>query len=487
MITTLLLAFALQSPDLDAAVADAAALAQQGQFSAAVSTLRDAGVEDSQNASAWHAYATWSTRQLEADIAAGRVQGLDIVDAFTDIAWQLDKASGCTGASAQVWVDWSEALLNANDLSRSLKVLEDGLGSFHDNALLLTQRSRVQLAKARNAIENGDEKSAAALKDAAEVSLRKAIAAAPKSAAPRLRMGELLWTAYVEGGATNDALKRDAIASYVAAAKTEASAVDPNLVYQWLQTESIPVFEQLIEQQPEEVLHYWYRGSAHYALGPDHWPQLRDDFLKVLELNPAFSNAYYFLADGAMRRGTQQDAAGKPEDAVKAFRASAGFWAKYLEGFGDQYRMQLKQAGGDGGKTVAAQMNWLAGKTDFETGSVLLKWAVGTVPDFADAWNNLAFFLRESGHAEEARDAYARALQLQPNDPQVMNDYAVIFHYYLKERLDYAEELYGKAAERAQAMLDNGEVTEENRQRIQIALRDAKNNLRKLKAGESEE
>jgi len=112
---------------------------------------------------------------------------------------------------------------------------------------------------------------------------------------------------------------------------------------------------------------------------------------------------------------------------------------------------------------------------------------VGTVPDYADAWNNLAYFLRETGESEASRDAYQRALELQPTDPQVMNDYAVIFHYYLKERLDYAEELYIQAAERAQEMPDNNEVAEEDMQRIQIALRDAKNNLAKLKKGETEE
>lgn len=487
MITTLVLAFALQASDLEAAVANASSLGEKGQFAAAVSTLEDAGVTDSQDAGAWHAYATWGTRQLENDIAAGRIAGLEIVDEFMEMAWRLEKASQCTDAPVQVWVDWSEVLLNANDIPNSLKTLESGLGTFRNDALLLAQRGRVQLAKARAAKENGNEESAAELKQAAESSFRKAISSAPKSAAPRLRLAELLWLDYLEGGASSEPLKKQALESWVAAASNDPEGVDPNVIYQWLGTESVPVYDKLIEAQPEQVLHYWYRGSAFYALGPDNWPQLRDDFLKVLEINPDFSNAYYFLADGAMQRGTQQSTSGDQQTAERAYSAAAGFWAEYLKGFGNQYRMQLKQAGGDGGLSVAQNMNWLAGKKDFATGVVLLRWAVGTIPDYADAWNNLAYFLRETGESEASRDAYQRALELQPTDPQVMNDYAVIFHYYLKERLDYAEELYIQAAERAQEMLDNNEVAEEDMQRITIALRDAKNNLARLRKGETEE
>jgi tetratricopeptide (TPR) repeat protein len=484
MITTLCLAFALQAGSLEEALADAEKLGAQGQFAAAVSTLEDAGVTDSTDAMAWLAYATWSTRALENDLAAGRIGGLEVVDAFTDVAWMLEKASGFDGAPVQVWVDWSEALLNANDLRNSLKVLEDGLDQHANAAPLFEQRGRVQMAQARNAAGNGDAEEATKLQDAAESSFRKAIAAAPETASPRMRLAELLWTRYVEGGAESASLKRDAIASWTAAAKEDAAGVDPGMVYNWLGIESVPVFDQLIQSQPDQVLHYWYRGSAFYALGPDQWPGLRDDFLKVLELNPEFTNAYYFLADGAMRRGTQQSQGGDQETAEKAYRASAGFWARYLEGFGDQYRMQVKQ-GEDGGRAAAENMNWLAGKTSFADGVVLLRWAVGTVPDYADAWNNLAYFLRETRQPEAARDAYARAFELKPDDPTVMNDYAVVLHYYLQERMDFAEELYVKAAARAEAMLEANEFDDEaHKSRIQIALRDSRNNLRRIQAGE---
>ena len=118
-----------------------------------------------------------------------------------------------------------------------------------------------------------------------------------------------------------------------------------------------------------------------------------------------------------------------------------------------------------------------------ETGVVLLDWATRTVPDFADAWQNLGFFCREAGQYERSRDAYKRAHELLPDDPQIMNDYAVIYHFYLKSEDELAEDLYRRAIARAEEMLESGEVPEEDLGRIRTALRDARTNLEKLLAG----
>jgi cytochrome c-type biogenesis protein CcmH/NrfG len=111
---------------------------------------------------------------------------------------------------------------------------------------------------------------------------------------------------------------------------------------------------------------------------------------------------------------------------------------------------------------------------------------VRLTPDDGYAWQNLGFFRRESGAHEDARAAYARAYQLLPEDPQVMNDYAVIHHYYLKDEDALVKDLYREAIRRAQAMLDAGGLTEADADRIRTALRDATNNLRKIEAGSRE-
>lgn len=480
MILSSLVLLSLQSGGLDAAMEEASILASRNNFGGAVQCLKDAGVEDSADAAAWMLYGQVTAKLTENDIAAGRIQGLDAYDSWNDVAWIYEKASGMSGAEDLVWVNWSEAMLNGNDVPNSLRTVADGLQVFPDSALLMMQEGRVLMATARASAEMGDEEDAAGFTDQAEAAFRKAMESAPETAAPCLRLGELLWTRYHQDGATNKSKHDAAVEAFLEAARREPAGVDGGMVSNWLGASGIPVLDILVENQPEEVLHYWYRGSALYNQGPDNWTRTRDDFLRVLELNPQFTNAYYFLADGAMQRGTQLSNAGDQATAEKAYSAAAKFWALYLKDFGPNYRATV---GAEGAKTSADIMNWLAGKTSMDNGIILLEWATTTKPDHGDAWNNLAFYYRDSRQPEKSLKAYARAFELKPDDPQVMNDYAVIYHYYLKTEDERARELYTMAKARAQEMLDNGEVADGDEERIKTALRDATNNLRKLDAG----
>ncbi len=481
MILTLLL-LACQSGDLETALAEASASAAQNNFATAVQQLKDAGVEDSADASAWTAYGEYSSKLTEAEISSGRLAGLDAYDAWNDVAWIFENAAACEGAEPKVWTNWSEALLNGNDVGNSLRAVEDGLLVYPKSADLYLQKGRVLMARGRASGEVGDEEAAAKAYASADAAFAKAFELAPNKAAPCLRRGELWWTLYYNGGSKDQDLHDRALEQFKLAAETDSENVDSGMISSWLGAEGIPILDILIQKQPDNALHYWYRGSAYYNLGPDNWPQVRDDFLKVLELNPQFTNAYYFLADGAMQRGTQLSKGGDQAKAEKAFSAAAKFWALYLKDFGPSYRANVQQTEG-GGKAAADIMNWLAGKTNMQNGTILLEWAVQTVPDFADAWNNLAFFYRDTGRPEKAREAYSKALELQPEDPQIMNDYAVIYHYYLRSEDELAKSLYTKAIATALKMLDSGEVAEADRGRIQTALRDATNNLKKLEAG----
>jgi tetratricopeptide (TPR) repeat protein len=204
-----------------------------------------------------------------------------------------------------------------------------------------------------------------------------------------------------------------------------------------------------------------------------------------MELNPAFTSAYFFLANGAMTRGTQLSNAGDQPTAEKAYTAAAKYWALYLEGFAGQHFNEQKAAGAQALKDSADNMNWLAGKAAEPLHRIiLLKYATTAAPKNGDAWNNLALNYRDTGQAERARAAYHKALALSPDDPQLMNDYAVIYHYYLHTEDAKARDLYTQAIERASEMLKTGSVPESDVERIKTALRDAKNNLEKLNAGD---
>ena len=480
MILSSLVLLCFQSGDLDAAMEQASQLAAHNNLTGAVQCLKDAGVEDSTSARAWTLYGQISAMLTESEIAAGRIQGLDAYDSWNDVAWIYEKASGMSGAEDGVWVNWSEAMLNGNDVPNSLRTVADGLQVFPDSSLLMMQEGRVLMATARASSEMGEEEEAAQTTAQAEAAFRRAMEAAPETAAPCLRLGELLWTRYHQDGATNKRMHDEAVEAFLEAARREPAGVDGGMVSNWLGASGIAVLDILIEGQPEEVLHYWYRGSALYAQGPDNWSRTRDDFLKVLELNPQFTNAYYFLADGAMQRGAQLSNGGDQATAEKAYGAAAKFWAMYLKDFGPNYRATV---GAEGAQTAADIMNWLAGKTSMDHGIILLEWATTTVPDHGDAWNNLAFYYRDTRQPEKSLHAYSRAFELKPDDPQVMNDYAVIYHYYLQTEDDRARELYTMAKARAQEMLDQGEVADGDEARIRTALRDATNNLKKLDAG----
>lgn len=482
MILSTLLLLSLQSGSFDAAIADASALASKNNFHGAVQLLKDAGVEDSTDAAGWTAYGEMTGKWTEFEIGAGRIGGLDAYDAWNDVAWIYQKASSMSGAEDTVWVNWSEAMLNANDVSNSLRTTEDGLVIFPKSANIMMQQGRVLMSVARASAEVGNEEDAAKEFGAAEAAFRNAMQAAPKTAAPCLRLGELLWTLYYNSGQKDQVAHDGAIEAFLAGAKRDAAGVDGGMVSNWLGAESLPVLDILIESQPKAVLNYWYRGSTYYGMGPDHWTNTRDDFLKVLELNPDFTNAYYFLADGAMQRGAQLDGEGNATNRERAYGAAAKFWALYLKDFGPTYLQSVKQ-NPEGDINAAKTMNWLAGKSTMENGIILLEWATTANPGFGGAWNNLAFFYRDTGSADKALRAYAKAHELVPEDPQIMNDYAVIYHYYLQTEDDAARELYKKAIARAGAMIENGEVQDGDQERIDTALRDAKNNLRKLDAG----
>ena len=84
---------------------------------------------------------------------------------------------------------------------------------------------------------------------------------------------------------------------------------------------------------------------------------------------------------------------------------------------------------------------------------------------------------------ETALVDYEKALALEPEHPNYLNDTAVMLHYYLDRDLERAKALYTKAAERAQVLLDKKGISTGDRELYSTALRDSKNNLVKLEKG----
>ena len=123
-------------------------------------------------------------------------------------------------------------------------------------------------------------------------------------------------------------------------------------------------------------------------------------------------------------------------------------------------------------------------------------------PENSRHWNNLGLFLRDEGDRirgtqgalgpapapydeakvlklwEDALVAYETALELEPKNPNYLNDTAVMLHYYLVRDLERAKVLYQRGFEEATELLKRTDLSPDVRDVVKIALRDTGNNVR---------
>ncbi|MDP6424813.1 MAG: tetratricopeptide repeat protein [Planctomycetota bacterium] len=100
--------------------------------------------------------------------------------------------------------------------------------------------------------------------------------------------------------------------------------------------------------------------------------------------------------------------------------------------------------------------------------------------DTAQRWNNYAFLCRETGKYKAAYAAYRRGLDKAPQDPQLLNDCAVILQYHLQVDLDQARKMYENAIAHGKRLLKRKKISNADKARYRQAVTDAKANLQKL-------
>jgi hypothetical protein len=118
-------------------------------------------------------------------------------------------------------------------------------------------------------------------------------------------------------------------------------------------------------------------------------------------------------------------------------------------------------------------------------------------PENWSYWDNYGLFQRDAGaylsrtgkdgDAERAQAlwegawaAYTKARELSPEHPHLVNDAAVILDYYLHRDYDKALAMYEQAARQAEELLASGALSAEDKALAETALRDARNNKRRL-------
>ncbi len=101
-------------------------------------------------------------------------------------------------------------------------------------------------------------------------------------------------------------------------------------------------------------------------------------------------------------------------------------------------------------------------------------------------WNNYALLCRDTGAYTESYKAYVQALQITGPDPRLLNDTALVLHYHLMgedaELAAQARGLYLQAIDLAQQTLAEQPVDPGQKQDLESALTDARNNLALLDA-----
>lgn len=118
------------------------------------------------------------------------------------------------------------------------------------------------------------------------------------------------------------------------------------------------------------------------------------------------------------------------------------------------------------------------------TGKNILAALCAVDPRDADLWNNYGVVARDVQAYEESWKAYEKAIALRPDDANLLNDGAVILHYYLHRDYDKAQEMYEKAIEISTELLKAPDkLTADQLESARKAKREATDNMANLAKG----
>lgn len=346
----------------------------------------------------------------------------------------------------------------------------------------LAKEQRLRLAP------NADEevkRDRAEMLAAAEAAFAAAAKLAPARPEPRQRQGYLV---LVTGGEKDRPV---ALEQYAAALALDPARTDVSTLLQALSAKEIlPFFERALadwrkahpDARPEgteDAPLHWYLGYAKYV--NDDRKGAEEEYKLVVRKTPADYSARYYLGKIAYFEKRWKDATEQfdviaqksPAELAALGRADAMF-TPIMQGLVEKLIV---------GDNSGAQVTAVSGNPALESAIRLQRAIVELDPNNAREWNNLGLFYRDAGKPKQALDSYRRALELAPRDPRVLNDTAVVYHYYLRTDDAEAKRLYELSIQLAKEVIASKSASIPQKEDARSALQDAEGNLAKLLRG----
>lgn len=245
---------------------------------------------------------------------------------------------------------------------------------------------------------------------------------------------------------------------------------------------------------PEAGVLLWWLGWAYFNDGS--FARSESAFQEGLALAPQYTNAWFYIG---LARHYGKDSAGALEAMHRGFDLDPSGMVSTLAGAGGAQR------------TFESLLGWCAAQEPPKNleAAFLAEMLTLAQPDEPRHWNNLGLFLRDEGERLEydayknktpepdaalladlyqrSFAAYQRALELTPEDPQVINDTALMLQYHLEGSVAEVEATYQRALELLDARLAASDLSEEDRARFEQTKKDIGVNLKALHEPESKD
>lgn len=232
---------------------------------------------------------------------------------------------------------------------------------------------------------------------------------------------------------------------------------------------------------PRGVALFWWLGWSRLELAD--YPGAEEAFLAALRCAPDAANSWFYVA---MARYARDDRNGAIEALAKGWSIDPAAIVKEMRIDPDNHVARLEVLTG-----------WAREQDRLADCALLSEICAETAEKDARHWHNMGIFLREQaakikadpGHdpaqladlVARSFEAHQRAMQLTPDDPQLLDDTAVLLQYYLDRDLPLAMTMYERAIELAEKSLAAPDLQQAERRRIEAARDDAEQNASALR------